>query len=70
MKRALMKLALLIWRMLSDAWLWVILFAVGGAVGVSFGVAIQFGFGYGLISGGAIAMCYGISILKGLRNAE
>jgi len=52
----------------TSAWLWVVVFAVGGAAALAVGVAIEFGAGFGLMAAGVIGMFYGAATLRGMRN--
>lgn len=53
---------------ISSAWLWVVVFALGGAAAFSVGVAIQFGNGFGLMAAGVIGMVYGAATIRGVRD--
>lgn len=56
-------------RMLASATLWYFLLALSGVLTLSYGVAIQFGRGYGLIAFGAIAILGSEAIRRGLSRA-
>lgn len=56
--------------LLLSAWVWFGVLLVGGSVSVSYGIALEFGFGYGLIAGGLIAIGGSLKILKGLSHDD
>lgn len=53
---------------LTSPYTWLILFALTASILVSVGMIIEFGPGYGLISGGAFSLLYSVVIFKGLNN--
>ena len=49
---------------------WFGVLLVGGSVAISYGIALEFGFGFGLIVGGSIAVGVSLKILKGLSHGD
>lgn len=53
---------------LTSPYTWLILFALMSALMVSTGLYLEFGLGYGLISGGTFSLLYSCVIFRGLGN--
>lgn len=53
---------------LTSPYTWLILFALAAPVLLSFGVYLEHGLGYGLISGGIFSLLYSVVIFRGVNN--
>ena len=68
MKRRLKALAYVALLVIGSAHVWYVVLVLSGVTALSYGVALQFGRGYGFIAFGALALIGSEAIRNGLRT--